>query len=81
MCLRRSLAISLLGLASAYSFPRALNVTSLFTSGLSAGASIYYPTDPNYDEEVTQRYSTFDEPGFIVAIKPDTFEDVQNIVR
>jgi hypothetical protein len=57
------------------------NITSIFEPCLSAGAEIYYPSDPLYPQEVLPRASTYDPPSFIATILPATVQDIQNIVR
>lgn len=57
------------------------NITSIFSSSLSPGAQIFLPSDTNYTEDVTQRWTTYDAPTYIGAIKPATVKDIQNIVR
>ena len=59
---------------------RSYNLTALFGPELSTGAQILYPTAPNYNQEVTQRWSLYDPPTFVATIKPTTNQDVQNIV-
>ncbi|GLA17566.1 hypothetical protein AnigIFM62618_004708 [Aspergillus niger] len=56
------------------------NITSIFSSSLSPGAQIFLPSDTNYTEDVTQRWTTYDAPTYIGAIKPATVKDIQNIV-
>jgi hypothetical protein len=67
-------ALPLLAAAQSY------NLTALFQSVLSPGAEIYYANDSNWTQEVTQRWSTWDAPTYLGAIKPATERDVQNIV-
>ncbi|RYP83761.1 hypothetical protein DL770_005339 [Monosporascus sp. CRB-9-2] len=76
----RVFLLVLLVLASAVYLPRQSNLTSIFAPGLSPGASIHFPADPDYDEEVTPRYSTYVEFFCVVTIKPAIPEDVQYIV-
>ena len=68
-------ALPLLAAAQSY------NLSALFQSVLSPGAEIYYANDTNWTQEVTQRWSTWDAPTYLGAIKPVTERDVQNIVR
>lgn len=56
------------------------NLTALFSPSLSPGAEIFLPTNPDDDEDLTQRWSLAFEPSFVLNIKPATNEDVQNIV-
>ena len=77
---RTLLALPVLGAASV--IPRGdQNISSIFEPGLSPGASIYYPSDPDFATETTQRWSTYSPPSFVATIKPVTDEDIQNIVR
>ncbi|KAM0810175.1 putative FAD-binding PCMH-type domain-containing protein [Seiridium cardinale] len=57
------------------------NVSALFAGHLSPDAGIYYPSDADYAQEITQRHTLFDDPSYYAAIKPATVEDVQNIVK
>ncbi|KAF6222867.1 hypothetical protein HO133_000918 [Letharia lupina] len=57
------------------------NLTALFSPSLSPGAEIFLPTNPDDDEDLTQRWSLAFEPSFVLNIKPATNEDVQNIVK
>lgn len=56
------------------------NLSALFGSVLSPNAEIYYANDTNWTQEVTQRWTTWDAPTYLGAIKPVTERDVQNIV-
>lgn len=67
-------ALPLLAAAQSY------NLTALFEPVLSSGAEIYYANDSNWTQEVTQRWTTWDAPTYLGAIKPVTERDVQNIV-
>ncbi|KAL1881221.1 hypothetical protein Daus18300_001072 [Diaporthe australafricana] len=67
-----------LGLVQASSF---LNLTSLYGSGLSPGAEIFYASDPSFGSEATPRWTVIDAPSFYGAIKPATESDVQHIVK
>ncbi|KAK3324866.1 hypothetical protein B0H66DRAFT_472065 [Apodospora peruviana] len=75
--------VSLLALqaAAAAAWPHSSNLTGTFASGLSPGASVYLPSDPEYETQITQRWSTWDEPTYVVAIKPATVADIQFIVK
>lgn len=48
---------------------------------LSAGSKIFLPSDPNYVNETTQRYTTHDAPTYRASVKPALDTDVQKIVR
>lgn len=67
-------ALPLLAAAQSY------NLSALFGSVLSPNAEIYYANDSNWTQEVTQRWSMWDAPTYLGAIKPVTERDVQNIV-
>ncbi|RAO65272.1 uncharacterized protein BHQ10_001284 [Talaromyces amestolkiae] len=69
------LALPLLAAAQSY------NLSALFQSVLSPGAEIYYANDSNWAQDVTQRWSTWNAPSYMGAIKPVTERDVQNIVK
>ena len=57
-------------------------IAAYFKEILSTGAEIYLPTDSNFTDEtaITQRWNSFSEPTYIVAVKPSTEGDVQKIV-
>lgn len=57
-----------------------VNLTALFGPYLSPGAQIILPSSANYSEEVAQRWTIWEEPTYIGAIKPASVADVQNIV-
>ena len=57
-----------------------VNYTALYSPCLSAKASIYYATQPDYNTSVLQRASVWDAPIFAVTIKPATDGDVQCVV-
>jgi len=76
-----TLSISaLLILAARASICGATNLTAEFASGLSLGAEIFLPNDPNAANKTTQRYTTWAEPTFLGTIKPATEGDVKYIV-
>lgn len=56
------------------------NLTTLFGPSLSVDARIYLPSDPNYAQKVTQRWTIHESPSFIGTIKPAVVGDVQEIV-
>ncbi|KAL4997559.1 FAD-binding domain-containing protein [Aspergillus recurvatus] len=58
-----------------------VNLTSIYGSGLSPGAEIFYASDPDWDTEVTQRWTLVGAPTFYGAIKPATEQDIQHVVR
>ncbi|KAF2204952.1 FAD-binding domain-containing protein [Delitschia confertaspora ATCC 74209] len=60
---------------------RSTNYTAIFASGLSSGASIHFPNQPDYNTSIVQRYSTWDQPDFFVTIKPATDQDVQYVIK
>lgn len=59
----------------------ATNLTALFGQSLSSGADIFFPTDSTWVNETQQRWSDYQAPTYLGAIKPATEEDVQTIVR
>jgi fumiquinazoline A oxidase len=76
----KSLLATSLGLAVAHA-SSSTNLTTLYGPGLSAEAEIFYPSDSDWSEEVTQRWNLNGAPTYFGAIKPATEEDVQHIVR
>lgn len=56
------------------------NLTALFGPSLSADAQILLPTDTNFTAKLTQRWTDYNAPSYIGAIKPATEADIQNIV-
>ena len=56
------------------------NLTDLFAPSLSPGAQIILPTDRHFASGLPQRWTDYDAPLYIGAIKPATEGDVQNIV-
>ena len=71
------LVLHLLGVVTAATN---VNLTSLFGPHLSSGSQIFLPSNANYTVDVTQRWTTWDEPTYLGAIKPATEPDVQTIV-
>lgn len=57
------------------------NITQSFKDSLSASAEIFFPSDPDFANETTQRWTVYDEPTYVAAIVPASSSDVQNIVR
>ena len=57
------------------------NLTALFGPKLSSHAEIVLPTDTNFSAKLPQRWTEYQAPSYIGAIKPATAADVQNIVR
>ena len=57
-----------------------VNLTALFGPYLSPGAQIILPYSANYSQEITQRWTIWEEPTYIGAIKPASEADVQKIV-
>jgi hypothetical protein len=68
-----ALGLSGLGgqLASAFLLP---DVAAL---GLSSGTQIGSPSDPSF----TKRWSTYNAPSYVAAVRPGTEQDVAKIVR
>ena len=56
-------------------------IAAYFKQHLSAGSSVYLPSDSNYTTQVAQRWDIFAPPTYIVAVKPALPKDVQKIVR
>jgi len=57
------------------------NLTALFGPSLSPDAQILLPNDANYSTQLTQRWTDYNAPSYIGAIKPGTEADIQIIVR
>ena len=57
------------------------NLTALYGPGLSSGAEIIYPSDPDYTADITPRWNVYDAPTYYGAIKPATEGDVQHVVK
>ncbi|KAL9082892.1 MAG: hypothetical protein Q9165_008745 [Trypethelium subeluteriae] len=57
------------------------NLTALYGPGLSSGAEIFYRSDPQWSEDVTQRWDLYNAPTYFGAIQPATERDVQHIVK
>ncbi|KAL5365929.1 hypothetical protein BJX96DRAFT_182060 [Aspergillus floccosus] len=55
------------------------DIVGIFQPVLSSAAKIFLPTDINFTE-VTPRWSTYESPSYLAAIKPATEQDVQAIV-
>ncbi|KAI9789483.1 MAG: hypothetical protein M1816_006025 [Peltula sp. TS41687] len=47
----------------------------------SPQTQIFYPSDPNYANETTQRWTIYSAPSYLASIKPGTEEDVQQVVE
>jgi fumiquinazoline A oxidase len=56
------------------------NITAIFGNSLSPGAEIFLPSQANYSEDVIERWTTYEAPSYIGAIKPAIVTDIQNIV-
>ena len=69
------LALCLLGIGS--QLASASLVSDLSALGLSPGTKIGSPSDPAF----TQRWSSYNAPDYVVAVKPVTEKDVAKIVR
>ncbi|KAI4144670.1 MAG: hypothetical protein LQ341_002600 [Variospora aurantia] len=66
---------SVLGLAVGFT-----NLTALFGPSLPPDAQILLPNDANYSTQLTQRWTDYNAPSYIGAIKPATEADIQVIV-
>ncbi|KAK5656801.1 hypothetical protein OQA88_4349 [Cercophora sp. LCS_1] len=58
-----------------------VNYTAIFAQGLSPGATLHFPSQPDYNTSVIQRWSTWAEPTFAVTIKPAVVADIQFIIK
>jgi len=57
------------------------NLTALFTPGLSPGAEVILPGESTWGSEVQARWTDYQAPTYLGAIKPVTEEDIQHTVR
>ncbi|KAL2871245.1 FAD-binding oxidoreductase [Aspergillus lucknowensis] len=71
---------SILGASAAASttFP---NLTSIFGPYLSQSAEIILPTDKEFPDRLTPRWTDYNKPTYIGAIKPATENDIQITVE
>lgn len=46
----------------------------------SPKTQIYFPDDPNWTNETTQRWNIYSAPSYVASIKPGSEEDVQRVV-
>lgn len=79
-----SLLLLVLGLFSAIHLTLALTgqeIATYFRQELTPESEVFLPTDSNYTQETTQRWTTYKAPTYIVAVKPASELDVQTIVR
>ncbi|KAJ9254992.1 CAZyme family AA7 [Paecilomyces variotii] len=60
-------------------FTVAYDITALL-SELSPSTEVFYPSDANWTDSI-QRWTTYDEPTFVAALKPASVEDLQTIVK
>lgn len=60
--------------------PVAASDISTLLSTLSSSTGDYYPSDANWTDTV-QRWTTWKEPTFSLAIKPASVADLQTVVR
>ncbi|KAI1314095.1 hypothetical protein F5Y03DRAFT_389576 [Xylaria venustula] len=65
----------------AAAYVASFDVQSLFGPYLSEGTLIASSADPDFSSVVSPRWSTWEAPGFVAAIKPVTEGDIQEIVR
>ncbi|KAE8146566.1 hypothetical protein BDV25DRAFT_169796 [Aspergillus avenaceus] len=77
MYLGQPIVQSLLGASVA----SALNLTALFGPHLSPRAEIILPTDTNFSEQLTPRWTDYKKPSYIGAVKPGNEWDIQKIVE
>ncbi|KAL3461912.1 hypothetical protein BJX64DRAFT_299902 [Aspergillus heterothallicus] len=74
-----SLVQSILGASAATSaLP---NLTSIFRPYLSQSAEILLPTDNEFPGQLTQRWTDYNKPTYIGAIKPATEADIQKTIE
>jgi hypothetical protein len=59
----------------------ALNFTKIFQPRVSAATKIFHPADEGYTTEIKQRWTTWQPPSYVAAIKPVTEKDISIIVR
>ncbi|ROV92439.1 hypothetical protein VPNG_09576 [Cytospora leucostoma] len=78
--LRLALSVCL-PLSNAFSIQERSNITQTLRSSLSAGTEIFLPSDPDYANETTQRWTVYEEPTYVAAIVPAIASDVQEIVK
>lgn len=57
------------------------SIEALFGPYLSTGTGIAASTDSNFSSVVTTRWTTWESPQWTGAIKPETEDDVQEIVQ
>ncbi|KAJ5932126.1 hypothetical protein N7516_006615 [Penicillium verrucosum] len=69
----------LLGVLS-FIFPVTASDISPLLSTLSSSTKVYYPSDANWTDTV-QRWTTWEEPTFSLAIKPASVADLQTVVK
>lgn len=69
-----------LPLSNAFSIQERTNITETLRSRLSPGTEIFLPSDPDYANETTQRWTVYEEPTYAAAIVPAIASDVQEIV-
>ena len=73
-------ALSAIQAVLSLSATTATNLTELFGPSLSKGARIVLPTDASWVDEIQARWTDYQAPSYLGAIKPATEEDVQAIV-
>ncbi|KAK3376223.1 hypothetical protein B0T24DRAFT_699510 [Lasiosphaeria ovina] len=70
--------------ATATAFPGSgsnFNATALFGPHVSSGTLIAASSDPGFASVVGPRWSTWEAPTYLAAIKPATVSDIQQIVK
>ncbi|KAJ6014709.1 hypothetical protein N7540_009300 [Penicillium herquei] len=75
-----SLALAILANV-ARTFASSVNVEALFEPYLSPGTLFAEPNDANFSDVASPRWSEWDPPTWTGAIKPETVQDIQKIVR
>lgn len=69
-----------LSLSNPLANPTAANLTHLFGPHLSPAAQIILPTETAWRTEVQARWTDYQAPTYLGAVKPATEGDVQRIV-
>ncbi len=65
---------------SSAAYAASFNASGLFGPHVSPGTLIASSSDPDFSDVVSPRWSSWEAPGFVAAIKPVTEADVQAIV-
>jgi hypothetical protein len=66
---------------STFSFAfNSTSVASELRSLLSPSSSIFLPSDPDWAQETTQRFDSWNAPTYILSVTPSSKEDIQKVV-